>query len=199
MHTGKSLNSTELPVFYTVKYMGMRPAWYFHLIHLVIATIWDNHLVRRDQLSKSCVIIYSKIIFTTLLLSPFLQLFDLLSSECHWRPLEEGLRIIKMTRGSHRLCLASRAAQTSTHQLKSAIQSSTHTCRRSTFFSPLWNFPRSPFLMPLFSVLPPCTIAISSWHNWLSSEELTGLFSGLTRMSSWDGFRQRSTEILETA
>lgn len=103
-----------------------------------------------------------------------------------------------MIRGRHWLCLASRAAQTSTHQLKSGIQSSTHTCRRSTFFSPLWNFPRSPFLMPLFSVLPPCTIAISSWHNWLSSEEPIGLFSGLTRMSSWDGFRQRSTEILGT-
>lgn len=105
-----------------------------------------------------------------------------------------------MVCGIRMICLrlASRAAQTSTHQLKSAIQSSTQTCS-STFFSPLWNFPRSPFLTPLFSVLPPCTIAINSWHNWLSSEAPTGLFSGLTRMSSWDGFRHRSTEILGTA
>lgn len=90
MHTGKSLNSKELPVFYTVRYMGMRPVWYFHLIHLVIATIWDNHLIKHDQLSESCVI-YSKIIFTTLLLSPLLQLFDLLSRKYHWRPLKKVL------------------------------------------------------------------------------------------------------------
>lgn len=96
------------------------------------------------------------------------------------------------------LCLQSSTNVNPPVKQKSAIQSSTHTCR-STFFSPLWNFPVSPFLMSLFSVLPPWTIAISSWHNWLSSEEPTGLLSGLARMSSWDGFRQRSTEILGTA
>lgn len=80
----KSLNSKELLVFHTVRYMGMRPMWYFHLTHLVIVTIWDNHLIRRDQLSQSFVITYSKIIFTTLLLNTLLKLFDLLSSEHHW-------------------------------------------------------------------------------------------------------------------